>query len=89
MAEGYSVGEVMQAAVEATHSLNQQTIMNYLHSGATIQTVLGPVSFDKLGENKSASAFLFQWQSGQYVADDQPQAGIQGLVFPKPAWGAS
>jgi branched-chain amino acid transport system substrate-binding protein len=89
VAEGYSVGEVMQAAVEATHSLNQQTIMNYLHSGATIQTVLGPVSFDKLGQNKAASAFLFQWQGGQYVAADPPQSGVQGLVFPKPAWGAS
>lgn len=89
VAEAYSVGEVMQAAVEATHSLNQQTLINYLHSGATIQTVLGPVSFDKLGQNKSASAFLFQWQGGQYVAADPPQSGIQGLLFPKPGWGAS
>lgn len=89
VAEGYSVGEVMQAAVEATHSLNQQAIMNYLHSGATIQTVLGPVSFDKSGQNKAASAFLFQWQGGQYVAADPPQSGVKGLVFPKPAWGAS
>lgn len=89
VAEGYSVGEVMAAAVEATHSLNQQTIINWLHSGATIQTVLGPVSFDKLGQNKAASAFLFQWQGGQYVAADPPQSGVQGIVFPKPAWSAS
>jgi branched-chain amino acid transport system substrate-binding protein len=89
VAEGYSVGEVMGAAVEATHSLNQQKIINYLHSGAVIQTVLGPVSFDKLGQNKSASAFLFQWQGGQYVAADPPQSGVKGLVFPKPAWGSS
>lgn len=89
VAEGYSVGEVMAAAVEATHSLNQQTIINWLHSGATIQTVLGPVSFDKLGQNKAASAFLFQWQGGQYVAADPPQSGVHGIVFPKPAWSAS
>lgn len=89
VAEAYSVGEVMQAAVEATHSLNQQTIINYLHSGAKIDTVLGPVSFNKLGENVVASAFLFQWQGGQYVAADPPQSGVQGLVFPKPAWGSS
>lgn len=88
VAEGYSVGEVMQAAVEATHSLNQQVIENYLHSGAKIQTVLGPVSFNKLGENTTASAFLFQWQNGQFVAADPPQSGVKGLVFPKPAWGA-
>ena len=89
VAEAYSVGEVMQAAVEATHSLNQQAIINYLHSGAKIDTVLGPVSFNKLGENMVASAFLFQWQAGQYVAADPPQSGVQGLVFPKPAWGTS
>lgn len=88
VAEAYSVGEVMQAAVQATHSLDQQTIINYLHSGATIQTVLGPVSFDNSGQNKAASAFLFQWQGGKYVAADPPEAGVQGLVFPKPAWGA-
>jgi branched-chain amino acid transport system substrate-binding protein len=89
VAEGYSVGQVVQAAVEATHSLDQSKIIAYLHSGATIQTVLGPVKFDKLGENTSASAFLFQWQNGQYVSADPPQAGVSGLVFPKPAWGAS
>ena len=88
VAEGYSVGEVMAAAVEATHSLNQQAIINYLHSGAVIQTVLGPVSFNKLGENVKASAFLFQWQNGQYVAADPPQSGVSGLLFPKPNWGA-
>jgi hypothetical protein len=32
---------------------------------------------------------LFQWQGGQYVAADPPQSGVKGLVFPKPAWGAS
>jgi branched-chain amino acid transport system substrate-binding protein len=89
VAEGYSVGQVIHAAVEATHSLDQSKIIAYLHSGATIQTVLGAVKFDKLGENTSASAFLFQWQNGQYVSADPPQAGVSGLVFPKPAWGAS
>lgn len=89
VAEAYSVGQVTQAAVEATHSLDQAKIIAYLHSGATIQTVLGPVKFDKLGQNASASAFLFQWQNGQYVSADPPQAGVSGLVFPKPPWGAS
>jgi branched-chain amino acid transport system substrate-binding protein len=87
--EGYSVGEVMQAAVEATHSLSQSKIISWLHSGATIQTVLGPVSFDKLGQNKAASAFLFQWQKGQYVAVSPPQPGVSGIQFPKPNWGSS
>lgn len=89
VAEAYSVGEVMQAAVEATHGLNQQKIINWLHSGATINTVLGPVSFDHLGQNKKASAFLFQWQNGQYVAVMPPQPGVSGIQYPKPHWGSS
>lgn len=88
-AEAYSVGEVMQAAVEATHSLNQQTIINYLHSGAKVNTVLGPVAFDKLGENTAASAFLFQWQNGNYKAVQPPQTGVKGILFPKPGWSSS
>jgi branched-chain amino acid transport system substrate-binding protein len=89
VAEGYSVGEVMQAAVEATNSLNQKTIINWLHAGHTIQTVLGPVKFNKKGENTAASAFLFQWQKGQYLAVSPPQAGVKGIQFPKPKWGSS
>jgi branched-chain amino acid transport system substrate-binding protein len=87
--EGYSVGEVMQAAVEATHSLNQQKIISWLHAGHRINTVLGPVKFDSKGENTAASAFLFQWQSGQYVAVMPPQPGVSGIQFPKPNWGSS
>jgi branched-chain amino acid transport system substrate-binding protein len=87
--EGYSVGEVMQAAVEATGSLNQQKIIAWLHAGHKINTVLGPVKFDQKGENTAASAFLFQWQSGQYVAVMPPQPGVSGIQFPKPNWGSS
>jgi branched-chain amino acid transport system substrate-binding protein len=87
--EGYSVGEVMQAAVEGTNSLNQQKIIAWLHAGHEINTVLGPVKFDSKGENTAASAFLFQWQSGQYVAVMPPQPGVSGIQFPKPNWGSS
>jgi branched-chain amino acid transport system substrate-binding protein len=87
--EAYSVGEVMQAAVQATNSFSQSKIISWLHSGKRISTVLGPVSFNKLGENTAASAFLFQWQKGQYVAVMPPQPGVSGIQFPKPAWGAS
>lgn len=89
VAEAYSVGQAMQAAVEATHSLTQSKIINYLHSGKVIHSVLGPISFNKKGENTKASAFLFQWQHGQFVAVDPPQKGVSGVQFPKPSWGSS
>jgi branched-chain amino acid transport system substrate-binding protein len=68
VAEAYSAGEVEAAAVTATHSLNQQAIINWLHKPTTtVQTVLGPVQFKADGENKdiAPSALIFQWQPGQ------------------------
>jgi branched-chain amino acid transport system substrate-binding protein len=66
VAESYSAGQVEAAAVQATHSLNQQKIINYLHQ-ATVQTVLGPVKFNGSGRNTliAPSALIFQWQPGQ------------------------
>ena len=73
VAEAYGAGQVEAAAVQATGSLNQQAIINWLHK-ATVQTVTGPVSFDKNGKNtdSAASALIFQWQPGQ-GGSGQPQ----------------
>ena len=68
VAEAYSAGEVEAAAVTATGSLNQKTLKAYLHkSSTTVQTVLGPVKFNKDGQNTDLgeSATIFQWQPGQ------------------------
>ncbi len=68
VAESYSAGEVEAAAVQATGSLNQQAIINWLHKPTTtVQTVLGPVKFKIDGENLdiAPSALIFQWQPGQ------------------------
>ncbi|MGH8989475.1 MAG: amino acid ABC transporter substrate-binding protein [Acidimicrobiales bacterium] len=86
-AEGYSVGEVVQAAVEATHSTNNAKIIRWLHSGKTIQTVLGPVKFNSKGENTTATAFIFQWVNGHYIAVIPRQPGGPSLLYPKPSWG--
>lgn len=65
VAESYSAAEVLQAAVVATHGTVQSKLANWLHSN-TVQTVLGPVAFNKTGENTDAlkSATIFQWQLG-------------------------
>jgi branched-chain amino acid transport system substrate-binding protein len=68
VAEAYGAGQVEAAAVQATGSLNQQAIINWLHKPTTIvQTVTGPVQFDGDGKNKliANSALIFQWQPGQ------------------------
>ena len=66
VAEAYSAGQVMAAAVQATQGLSQQNIIGYLHAH-TMQTVLGPVRFKPDGENRdiAPSALIFQWQPGQ------------------------
>jgi branched-chain amino acid transport system substrate-binding protein len=68
VAESYGAGQVEAAAVEATGSLNQQAIINWLHKPSTVvQTVTGPVKFDSSGKNTDIanSALIFQWQPGQ------------------------
>jgi branched-chain amino acid transport system substrate-binding protein len=89
VAEAFSVGEVTAQAVEATKSLEGSKIINYLHSNVTLQSVQGPVHFDSLGENISATIFVFQWVHGTFEQvlplSDQGSAKIQ---FPKAAWGS-
>ena len=93
VAEGYSVGEVLAAAVTATKSVDNSKIISYLHSGVTLQTVQGPAKFDSVGENVVAQTFIFQWQDGQQVrpgaadqrdrlgGDRQPQAELGQLTW--------
>ena len=88
VAEGYSVGQVLAQAVEATHSLDQSKIIAYLHSGVVLQSVQGAVQFDSLGENGKAAAFAFQWQHGNLVQVLPVGApGSKAAEYPKPAWG--
>ena len=88
VAEGYSVGQIAALAAIATHSLDNKKIINYLHSGVTLQSVQGPVKFDSLGENIAAKAATFQWQKNKYV--QVLPGGDPNSVkpeYPKAHWG--
>ncbi|HEV2375898.1 MAG TPA: amino acid ABC transporter substrate-binding protein [Streptosporangiaceae bacterium] len=89
VAEAYSVGEVAAAAVDATKSLDNTKIINYLHSGVSLQTVQGPAKFNSIGENVAASMYVFQWQSGGTYKQVLPLGamGDSPIVNPRPAWG--
>jgi branched-chain amino acid transport system substrate-binding protein len=87
VAEAYAVGQVLTQAVDATHSLDNGKIIAYLHSGATFDSVQGPVKFDTLGENLAQKTLTFQWQNGTLVqALPTATAGSKPPLFPKPAW---
>lgn len=88
VAEGYAVGQVATAAVNATKGTDNKAIISYLHSGVTIDTVQGPVKFDSLGRNAAAAAFVFQWQKDTTYKQVLPlgTTGSVPIINPKPNW---
>ena len=89
VAEAYSVGQAIAQAVQATHSLDNAKIIAYLHSGATLNSVQGPVKFDSLGENMVGQTQTFQWQHGNLVQSIPTNTpGASPPLFPKPAWAS-
>jgi branched-chain amino acid transport system substrate-binding protein len=87
VAEAYSVGEVVQQAVTKIGTVDNTKLIAQLHSGATYTTVQGPVKFDSTGQNTAATAYLFQWQSGNLIPVF-PTNVAQGakVEYPKPNW---
>ena len=87
VAEAYSVGQVAAQAVKATSGTDNAKIISYLHSGATLASVQGPVQFNSLGENIKPVVFVFQWQNGKYNQVLPVGAPGSGQIqFPKPDW---
>ena len=86
VAEGYSVGQVIQQAVTKINSLDNQKLIAALHSGATYTTVQGPVKFDTTGQNTAATAYLFQWQNGSLVPVYPTNVASAQPEYPKPNW---
>jgi branched-chain amino acid transport system substrate-binding protein len=67
VAEAYSVGQVLQQAVNNKHSIDNHVLITELHSGDVFNTVQGTAKFDDTGQNTTALAYLFQWQHGQLL----------------------
>ncbi len=88
VAEAYSAGETLAAAIRAKGTLNNTTIAKYLHNH-TVQTVQGPATFNALGENTKAqgSAFIFQWQNSQFLQVLPATRSGPAVLAVKPNWG--
>ncbi len=85
--QAFSVGQVLQQAINQTQSLDNSKIIAVLHTG-TYQSLQGPVKFNAVGENELATPYLFQWQKGSLIPV-YPQSQAQGnLEYPKPNWSA-
>jgi branched-chain amino acid transport system substrate-binding protein len=85
-AEGYSVGQVIAAAVKATQSVDNTQIANWLH-GHKVSTVQGEIGWDALGRPQG-SYLLEQWQGGlvHVVAPKGDPNKDADPVYPKPDW---
>jgi len=86
VAEAYSVGEVVQQAVMKIGTVDNTKLIAQLHSGATYMTVQGPVKFDSTGQNTAATAYLFQWQSGNLIPVFPANVAQAKVEYPKPNW---
>jgi branched-chain amino acid transport system substrate-binding protein len=85
-ANSYTAGQVLQAAVKAVGSLDQQALANWLHNH-TVSTIVGPLKWDKAGDPEG-SLLLSQWQHGtlQIVAPASAATSTT-ILLTKPAWG--
>jgi branched-chain amino acid transport system substrate-binding protein len=91
IAEAYSVGQVVEQAIEHTgYPVSNSAIIKYLHSGVTLTSVQGPVKFDSLGENSQSDAYVFQWQkAGTDFEQILPAATSPAKLQIKSAWTSS
>jgi branched-chain amino acid transport system substrate-binding protein len=85
-AEGYSVGQVLQAAVTATNCIDNKTIIDWLHANK-VQTIQGLIGWDAVGR-PNGSYLLEQYQNGELhvvapAGDPNKDADPQ---YPKPNW---
>jgi branched-chain amino acid transport system substrate-binding protein len=85
-ADAFAAAEVLQAAVEAVGSVDdQQALADWLHEN-TVDTILGPLSWDETGAPEQAF-LLAQWQSGdEEIVLPEDAATSDTIVNPKPDW---
>lgn len=83
-ANAFTVGQVIQQAVESTKSLDNAKLITEMHS-ATFKTVVGPLAFTELGQPKG-SFMALQWQGGKSVIVAPDYAKQAEPVWPKVNW---
>jgi branched-chain amino acid transport system substrate-binding protein len=57
----YAIGQMIAQAVTATKSLDHKVLADYLHKNE-LQTIVGPIRFDALGERAAPAVPLVQFQ---------------------------
>ena len=84
VANAFTVGQVLQQAVEKIGSLDNAALIEELHKG-TYQTVVGPLSFDEVGRPQG-TFMLLQWQGESFMIVGPGERARAEAVWPKPSW---
>jgi branched-chain amino acid transport system substrate-binding protein len=84
-ADAFAACQVVQAAVQAVGSIDQDKLADWLHANQ-VQTILGPLRWSATGEPQS-TFILAQWQSGSVeIVAPAAAATSKKIVNPKPPW---
>jgi len=85
-ADAYAAAQVLQAAVEAVGSIDDQAALkDWLHTNS-VETILGELSWDETGAPQQAF-LLAQWQNGnEEIVLPEDAATSDTIVNPKPPW---
>ena len=84
-ADAFAAAQVLETAVRKVKKIDQEKLKDYLHSHP-VQTILGPLSWDKTGAPRQAF-LLAQWQKGKSeIVLPKEIATAKKIVFPKPRW---
>lgn len=84
-ANAFTVGQVLQQAVENIGTIDNAALIHEIHQG-TYKTIIGPLSFDETGAPQG-SFMLLQWQGNNFVIVGPPdRAETDPKAPPKPGW---
>jgi branched-chain amino acid transport system substrate-binding protein len=81
---GYSVGQLIEAVANKTGSIDNQKIIDTLHSGSW-PTLEGDLSWDQYGSPQEE--MLVEWIDGKLLPVYPPDIALHDPVYPKPNWG--
>jgi branched-chain amino acid transport system substrate-binding protein len=84
VANAFTVGQVLQQAIEKIGAVDNTALIEELHKG-TYQTVVGPLSFDEVGKPQG-SFMLLQWQGDTFVIVGPGERKRAEPIVPKPEW---
>lgn len=84
VANAFTVGQVLQQAIEKIGAVDNAALIEELHKG-TYQTVVGPLSFDEVGKPQG-SFMLLQWQGDTFVIVGPGERKRAEPIVPKPEW---